>query len=314
MRTRDLGTTGLRVSELALGTWGLSGEGYGKVEESEQDAVIDRALAVGITLFDTADTYADGEMEKRLGRRLPKGPEVSVVTKVGTSSQGTLIKKDFSPQNLRISTERSLERLGRDRIDVLLLHNPAPRTLSRGEAVATMKEMVELGLAHTWGVSSGSAECATEAVSAGAPVIELAYNVFHWRQLIAILDQVREKKIGILARSVLAYGLLCGNWPTNKEFPPDDHRSERWSSDELKRRIVQLNALRPSVYGGIQSLRSVALRFVLSNPLVSSAVLGPRKGAQLDQLVRDAGKERRLFPEGGLESLENRVRGIGIQP
>jgi aryl-alcohol dehydrogenase-like predicted oxidoreductase len=314
MRTRDLGTTGLRVSELALGTWGLSGEGYGTVEESEQDSVIDRALAVGITLFDTADTYAGGEMEKRLGRRLPRGTEVTVVTKVGTSSQGSLVKKDFSPENLRISTERSLERLDRERIDVLLLHNPSPKTLSRGEAVATMKEMVELGLAHTWGVSVGSSECATEAVTAGAPVIELAYNVFHWRQLLAIADPVREKKIGILARSVLAYGLLCGAWPTNKEFPSEDHRSERWTTDELKRRIVQLNSLRPSVYGSVQSLRSVAVRYVLSNPLVSSAVLGPRKGAQLDQLVRDAGRERRYLPEGGLESLENRVRGIGVQP
>jgi aryl-alcohol dehydrogenase-like predicted oxidoreductase len=314
MRTRDLGTTGLRVSELALGTWGLSGEGYGTVEESEQDAVIDRALAVGITLFDTADTYAGGEMEKRLGRRLPKGTEVSVVTKVGTSSEGTLLKKDFSAQNLRISTERSLERLGRDRIDVLLLHNPSPKTLSRGEAVATMKELVELGLAHTWGVSAGSPECSTAAASAGAPVIELAYNAFHWRELSVIADSVREKKIGILARSVLAYGLLCGAWPTNKEFPSEDHRSERWTADELKRRIVQLNALRPSVYGNVQSLRSVAVRYVLANPLVSSAVIGPRKGGQLDQLVRDAGKERRYFPEGGLESLENRVRGIGIQP
>jgi aryl-alcohol dehydrogenase-like predicted oxidoreductase len=313
MRTRDLGTTGLRVSELALGTWGLSGEGYGKVEESEQDSVIERALAFGITLFDTADTYAGGEMEKRLGRLLPKDASVTVATKIGTSSQGALLKKDFSPENLRISTERSLERLGRERIDVLLLHNPSPKTVSRGEAVVTVKELVELGLAHTWGVSAGSSDCAKAAVTAGAPVIELAYNAFHWRQLRAIADDVKEKKIGILAHSVLAYGLLCGNWPTNKEFPSYDHRSERWTADELKRRIVQLNSLRPSVYGSVQSLRSVAVRYVLSSPLVSSAVLGPRKGVQLDQLVRDAGKERRYLPEGGLESLENRVRGIGIQ-
>jgi aryl-alcohol dehydrogenase-like predicted oxidoreductase len=314
MRTRDLGKTVLRVSELALGTWGLSGEGYGKVEESEQDAVIDRALALGITLFDTADTYAGGAMETRLGKRLPKGGEVTVVTKVGTSSTGTLSKKDFSPGNLKLSTERSLERLGRDRIDVLLLHNPSPKTLSRGEAVGTMKEMVELGLAHTWGVSAGTPESATEAVRAGAPVIELVYNAFHTRQLSAIIDDVKEKKLGILARSILAYGLLCGGWPTNKEFSSEDHRAERWTQEELKRRIVQLNALRPSVYGNIQSLRTVAVRYVLANAHVSSAVLGPRKTAQLDQLVRDAGKDRRFFPEGGIESLENRVRGIGVQP
>jgi aryl-alcohol dehydrogenase-like predicted oxidoreductase len=314
MRTRDLGSTGLKVSELALGTWGLSGEGYGKVEESEQDAVIERALALGVTLFDTADTYANGAMEKRLGQRLPKGPEVTVVTKIGTSTTGALQKKDFSPENLKISTERSLERLGRDRVDVLLLHNPSPKTVSRGEATKALAEMVELGLAHTWGVSAGNTEAAQAAVKAEAPVIELAYNAFHWRELLTIADAVKEKKIGILAHSILAYGLLCGGWPTNKEFPSEDHRSERWTNEELKRRIVQLNALRPSVYGSIQTLRTVAVRYVLANPLVSSAIIGPRKSAQLDQLVRDAGKERRYFPEGGLESLENRVRGIGVQP
>lgn len=314
MRTRDLGKTGLRVSELALGTWGLSGEGYGKVEESEQDAVIDRAVGLGITLFDTADTYADGAMETRLGKRLPKGTEVTVVTKVGTSSSGTLKKKDFSPEHLKLAAERSLERLGRDRIDVLLLHNPSPKTILRGDAVGAMKEMVDVGLAHTWGVSAGTAESATAAVVIGAPVIQLAYNAFHTRQLSVILEDVKEKKIGILARSILAYGLLCGGWPTTKEFPTDDHRSERWTPEELKRRIVQLNSLRPSVYGNIQSLRTVAVRYVLANPHVSSAVIGPRKSTQLDQLVRDAGKDRRFFPEGGLESLENRVRGIGVQP
>ena len=72
MRKRPLGSTGISVSELGLGTWGLSGDGYTAVPEVEQDAVIDRALALGVTLFETADSYGKGAMEKKLGERLSK--------------------------------------------------------------------------------------------------------------------------------------------------------------------------------------------------------------------------------------------------
>jgi aryl-alcohol dehydrogenase-like predicted oxidoreductase len=310
MRKRKLGATGLEVSELSLGTWGLSGEGYGPVEESEQDAVIDRALALGVTLFETADSYAGGEMERRLGKRLPPSG-VLVATKIGTDLGSKPPRKLFLPEYLKGAAERSRERLGREKLDILLLHNPSPETLARGEATAAAAELVSTGVARTWGVSVGSPEAATEAVSKGAPVIELAHNALHRRDLEPIAQDVKEKKIGILARSVLAYGLLCGAWPSSKSFDAVDHRAERWSQDELKRRIVQLNALRPTAIGSIGSLRAVALRYVLSDVSVSSAVLGPRKTTQLDQLLRDAGKPPYL-PEGGRDALENRLRVVGV--
>ncbi len=313
MRQRDLGNTGLKVSELSLGTWGLSGDGYGTVAESDQDAVIERALATGITLFETADSYAEGKMEARLGQRLPK-EGVLVATKLGTEGEGGSRRKDFGAEHLKASAERSRERLAREAIDIVLLHNPSPRTVARGEATGALAELVSSGVARAWGVSAGSVEVAAAAVTAGAPVIEVPYNAYHPRVLDRIAADVTEKKVGILGHSVLAYGLLCGAWPMTKEFPPADHRSERWTTDELKRRIMQLNAMRPSVTGSASSLRAVALRYVLSNKLVSSAVLGPRKVAQLDQLVRDAGKERRYLPEGGREALENRLRNLGVRP
>ena len=314
MRKRPLGSTGLDVSELSLGTWGLSGEGYGPVPESEQDAVIERALALGVTLFETSDSYAHGGMESRLGRLLPKTDDVVVATKIGTFFEPKLSRKRFDAAFLKEAATKSRDRLGRERIDVVLLHNPSTQALTKGEATAAAAELVSAGIARTWGVSAGNADIAAEAVNAGAPVIELAYNVFHIRDLTRITRDVEEKKIGILARSVLAYGLLAGAWPSSKEFASDDHRAERWTTDELRRRVMQLNALRPSVVAPIASLRAVALRYALSNSLVSSVVMGPRKSVQLDQLVRDAGKEKRYFADGGRESLEARVRSIGAKP
>jgi aryl-alcohol dehydrogenase-like predicted oxidoreductase len=314
MRKRTLGATGLEVSELALGTWGLSGEGYGAVEEAEQDAVIDRAIALGVTLFETSDSYAGGEMERRIGFRARIGrtpPPILVATKIGTDTNASPARKRFDAVWLKEAAERSRERLKRERIDILLLHNPSVATLARGELKDTLASICESGLARTWGVSVGTAEVASEAVSIGAPVIELPYNTFHRREMVRIAADVKEKNIGILGRSVLSYGLLCGEWPTGHTFAYGDHRKERWTQAELKRRIVQLNALRPSVLQEVTSLRAVALRYVLSDALVSSVVLGPRKAAQLDQLLRDAGKEPYL-PEGGRAALENRLRAVGV--
>ena len=123
---------------------------------------------------------------------------------------------------------------------------------------------------------------------------------------------LQTKKTGILARSVLAHGLLSGQWPTTKQFPRGDHRRDRWTPDELKKRIGQLNAVRPAVGGTISSVRAAALRFVLANPAVSSTVLGPRNAIQLDQLVREAGTEPYFAPEA-LAALELRLSNVGIQ-
>lgn len=313
MRKRPLGATGLEVSEMSLGTWGLSGDGYGPVDEKEQDAVIERAVALGITLFETADSYAGGEMERRLGRLLPKGDGVRVATKIGTDTAKSPPRKRFDPTSLKAAAERSRERLGREAIDILLLHNPSTEAIKRGEATQALTELCAAGVAKTWGISVGAADGAAEAVAAGAPVIELVHNAFHTRELLRIAADVKEKNIGILARSVLAYGLLCGGWPTNKTFDAGDHRAERWGDDELRKRVIQLNALRPSVLGDFTSMRCVALRYVLAEPLVSSAVLGPRKAVQLDQLVRDAGKDDKYFPGGLRDAIEVRVRVAGVK-
>jgi aryl-alcohol dehydrogenase-like predicted oxidoreductase len=113
---------------------------------------------------------------------------------------------------------------------------------------------------------------------------------------------------------VLAHGLLCGQWPTTKEFAPGDHRRDRWTNDELKKRISQLAALRPSVTGVVTSMRAAALRYALSEEAVSSVVLGPKSTLQLDQLVRDAGKEPPYLAEDARGSLVRRLENVGIRP
>jgi aryl-alcohol dehydrogenase-like predicted oxidoreductase len=308
MKTRPF-TGQSTVSQLSLGTWGLSGDGYGPVSEAVQDEVIHRARAYGITLYETADVYGRGAMEQRLGKIFGADPSVTIVTKIGTDLSAMPQRKRFDAAYLREACARSSERLARPKIDVLLLHNPAEQTLAQDEVSGVLGDLKQEGKIGVWGVSAGSAAVARAGLERGAEVLELAYNCF----AVSDLDSLglTPGKVAVLARSVLAYGLLCGQWSETKIFSSGDHRAERWTQEQLRGRLKQLSALSSVVAGEVASLRAAALRFVLSNPLVSSAVIGPRNRIQLDQLVREAGQGPEYLPAGSLTRLQDQLARVG---
>ncbi|HVU04633.1 MAG TPA: aldo/keto reductase [Polyangiaceae bacterium] len=311
MRSRPLGKTGLTVSELAIGTWGLSGDAYGPVAESERDKVIDRALSLGITLFETADVYGDGAMERCLGERLRETPAL-VVTKIGTNRHASPPRKQFDRAYLEEAFEKSRERLGKDVLDVVLLHNPAASTVTTGEATGALASLKAAGKLRAWGVSVGSVEVARAALAQGAEVLSLAHNVLFSTDLAELADEIHAANVGLLAHSVLAHGLLTGYWSLHKEFPPGDHRADRWTPDELRRRLGQQGPIRSIVGGEILTQRAASLRYVLANGLVSSVLLGAKSVVQLDQLVREAGRPPYLTKQH-LESLEFRLKALGVK-
>jgi aryl-alcohol dehydrogenase-like predicted oxidoreductase len=297
------------VSELSLGTWGLSGDGYGPVSEAVQDEVLQRARAYGITLYETADVYGRGAMERRLGKLFGADPAVTIVTKVGTDLEGMPKRKRFDAAYLRAACERSAERLARSKVDVLLLHNPAEQTLAADETVGVLGELKNEGKIGTWGVSAGSAPVARAALARGVEVLELAYNAFATADLDSLA--LTPGKVAVLARSVLAHGLLCGQWSETKIFAAGDHRGERWTVEQLRGRLTQLSALSSVVGGDVATPRAVALRFVLQNPVVSSAVIGPRNRVQLDQLVREAGQGPEYLTSSSLQRLRDQLARVG---
>jgi aryl-alcohol dehydrogenase-like predicted oxidoreductase len=313
MRTRGLGKTAMRVSEMALGTWGLSGDGYGPVEEPEQERVLQRALEMGITLIDTADAYGAGRMEKLIGRTIAGRDDVVIVSKGGTDRSTLPPKKRFDAPYLREAVERSLKRLSRDRIDVYLLHNPTENVVSAEGATQALLDLRKEGKIGHWGVSVGDVAVGRAALRAGAEVIEIAYSLMHASELHQLSGEIMVAGAGVLARSTLAYGLLAGTWSKEREFPAGDHRSERWTKPEFERRIEQLGSIRFLVRGEVRTLSAAAVRFVLSNTLVSSAVLGPRSVEQLEDIVREVGMGPIYLRDADLSYLPRILETTGLE-
>lgn len=312
MRKRPLGKTGLVASEMSLGTFGLSGDAYGIVTEQEAEAVVSRAVDIGITSFETSDAYGAGKVEAILGRVLGKRDDVVVVTKLGLDRTTDPPKRRLDAEYLEKAIARSAKRLQRDAVDVVLLHHPRHESLYTPELPGVMKGFKAKGLIRAWGVAAGDLDVAQSAINIGAEVIEMAYNLVHSLDVHRIAGDLMIERCGLLARSVLGYGLLAGEWPKDKTFPENDHRRDRWTGDDLERRLGQLDALRFLVHGDVHTLRAAAVRFVLANHLVTSAVLGPRTITQLEQLVRETGGGPRYLPDEDLRELPRVLERVGV--
>jgi aryl-alcohol dehydrogenase-like predicted oxidoreductase len=299
---------------MALGTWGLSGDAYGPVDEREQERVVTRALEMGVSLVDTADAYGAGRMERLLGQALRERGDVVVVTKGGTDRATSPARKRFDGPYLRQRVEASLRRLMRERVDVYLLHNPSVAAIEAGEAIETLLDLKRQGKIGHWGVSAGDVASGRAALRRGAEVIELPYNLVHATDLHRLAGEIMVSGAGVLARSTLSYGLLAGAWDHGKQFPEGDHRAERWTTAEVERRIEQLASIRFLVHGDVPTMRAAAVRFVLANNIVSCAVLGPRNVEQLEDIVREVGMGPIYLSDEDLMRVPRVLQAVGIEP
>jgi aryl-alcohol dehydrogenase-like predicted oxidoreductase len=234
------------------------------------------------------------------------------VTKGGVDRTTDPTRKTFDPAFLRSAVERSCKRLGVEALPLFLLHHPTPDAIYAGEAIETAQALKTEGKIQHWGVAAGDEDVARAAIDKGAEVIELAYNLTHPIDLHRISGDVMVAGCGILARSVLGYGLLAGMWDKERSFEENDHRNDRWTRMELELRVGQLDAIRFLVKGEVHTMRGAAVRFVLANHIVSSAVLGARTVEQLEQLVRETGGGPRYLPDDDLRQLPRALDKVGI--
>lgn len=313
MRKRSLGATGILVGEIGLGTWGISGEGYGKVDEAIARATLDAALEEGCTLIETCDAYAEGNVERWIGDVVRSRGRDSVVisTRIGIDRSATPPIKRFTPKYLRAACEASLRRLAVASVDCLVLHNPTIGTLTLGEAWDALKALKSEGKARAIGVSVSTLSQGSAALDLEPDVMVIPYNLYFPTVLHGLAGRLGGGKVGVIARSPLAYGLLGDGWSASRRFDDDDHRAYRWGPADLAARLRQREELRSIVRGEVTTLRAAALRYCLSNGLVSCVVPGARTPEQARENAHAADALPYLHPDD-LASMGKLLSSIGI--
>jgi len=285
--TRPLGNTGIEVSEVALGTWGIGANAYGPITTAQFEDTVRAAWDAGITTFDVASSWGGGIAEKRLGLALGNDLEKAVlVVRAGQVAMEGRLQGQFDGGSLIRQVESSLTRLGRENIDVLLLHNPPAKVIGSDFFWKGTSHLKSSGLVKTWGMAVGSAEDARLAIEHGASVLCLTHNLLYRSDLEALQALIDQHQTGIFTRSPLLYGVLTGRFNAETVFPENDHRHRRWYRDAWQRRIEEVETLRPLVTEGIPDMTTLALRFVLATSQVSAMFVGARSAEQVKSAVQ----------------------------
>ena len=222
---RRLGTQGLEISALGLGCMGMS-QSYGVPDEGESLATLQRALELGVTLFDTAEAYGPFTNEELLGRALQgRRDRVVLATKFGFRLEGgQLAGTDSRPSHIREVVEASLRRLRTDRIDLLYQHRVDP-AVPIEDVVGAMADLVRQGKVRFLGLSEAG-EATIRRAHAVHPISALQSEYSLWERNLErdILPVLRELGIGLVAFSPLGRGFLTGGARRAEEYPEGDYR------------------------------------------------------------------------------------------
>ena len=289
MNYRALGGTGLRVSEIGFGAWGIGGRtsgttSYGDTDDRTSLAALARALDCGITFFDTSAAYGDGHSEALIGQAfVGRRDKVVIATKAGYDSWDR--PPDFSADAIVASAEKSLARLRSDYVDVLQLHNPPAEALGDERLREALARLKAAGKIRAWGVSAKSPAEAIQALTRFAvPVIQVNFNMMDVRAIDSgLMAEVARHGAGVIGRTPLCFGFLSGTIRRDTVFPAGDHRLG-WSRAQLDNWIDGADELLAAV--GAQPGREgahAALRFCLAQPALSTTIPGILTAAEAEE-------------------------------
>jgi aryl-alcohol dehydrogenase-like predicted oxidoreductase len=306
METRRLGKTGFEVSAIGFGGWAI-GADWGTVDDETSMAALHAAVDAGVRFIDTADAYGDGRSERLIARlRRERSERIVVATKVGRRAPSQVLAA-YTPENLRAWVERSRENLESETLDLVQLHCPPTDVFYHPEVFAVLDELVSAGRIAHYGVSVERVEEGLKALDyPGVSTVQVIYNIFRQRPAERFLPAARAADVGVIVRVPLASGLLTGKLTRETTFAPDDHRNynrrgeafdvgETFAGVDYATGLAAVEELRGLVPAG-EDLVSLALRFCLSDPAVSTVI----PGAKTPEQARDnaaAGERGPLEPE-----------------
>jgi aryl-alcohol dehydrogenase-like predicted oxidoreductase len=300
VRYRELGRSGLSVSEIGYGAWGIGESSWVGATEDESVRALHRAIDLGVNLIDTARGY--GESERIVGRvvRERTGDEVYVATKVPPKNRSWPAPDGLDPAvafpgaHIRDSLETSLRTSGLDHFDVLQFHVWSDEWVGRGDWLETIAELKQEGKIRLFGVSINDhqPDNALALVRSGlVDTVQVIYNIFDQAPHTALLPACQEHGVGVIVRVALDEGGLTGRISADTTFPEGDFRGWYFRDDrpaQVERRVAAIVA---DLGIAPDEIAETALRFVLSAPAVSTVIPGMRtvRNVERNTAVSDGG-------------------------
>ncbi len=279
MKYRKLGKTGLEVSEIGFGAWGIGGDSYGNVSDEESKKALRVALGIGVNFIDTSNLYGQGHSEELIGEVLLGARSKTIVASKGGTlpHQGFFMPQDFSKKHLTNALENSLKRLKTDYIDLYQLHSPAIEELTKNNDLIreTLEKFKVEGKIRAYGVSVKSPQDAMTVINElGYECVQVNYNMIDQRaREIGLFDLAHKLNIGIIVRTPFVFGFLTGKMTGDEDFSSNDHR-RNWPKPQLERWANAPKLFDGLIDGKKRTMAQLALKFCLSNSAVSTVIPG----------------------------------------
>ena len=326
MEYRPFGQTGLQVSAIGFGCWEIGGT-YGQIDEGQFQQAVRRAIDSGINCFDTAEAYGMGVSEQALARALgTRRRDVTVVTKFGVGYDEMPNRRDGTRQRVMASIEKSLERLQTDYVDVYLVHWPDSNT-PFDETMRALDDVVRQGKARYIGVSNFRlAQLEACMRLRRIDVVQYGWHMFDRRMQTEIFPYCAAQQIGVMAYGSLAYGILTGTFHADMQFDENDWRSRQgnlgslnlfrslFGPDEFPRNLRAVEGLKTLAAEYRKTLPQFALRWTTSNPVVSTALVGFRQPAEVEENLGALGWTISTADMAAIDAIFARHSAVTVPP
>jgi aryl-alcohol dehydrogenase-like predicted oxidoreductase len=309
MNYRTLGRTGLQVSEIGFGTWGIGKSAWMGADDQVSIQALQAARDLGVNFFDTALLYGGGHSERLLAQALGKSNDVIIASKIPIKTRLSASRRfgDVFPRSYSLAClDKTLANLGRERVDLYQFHAWSEHWASDPDFQRTVEDLRKSGKARFIGISVNphQADSVLPALATGLiDVVQVIYNIFDQSPEDHLLPYCRHQQIGVIARVPFDEGALTGSVTPTTIFPPGDFRN--WYFEGSRKQEVWNRVQRIAMDAAIPitDLPDLALRFCLSHPAVSVVIPGMRTVDHVRSNV--AIVQRGLLSEALLARLKN---------
>lgn len=300
MKYRQLGKTGLQVSEIGYGAWGIGQSEWMGADDEVSLKSLKAAREAGINFFDTALAYGMGHSEQLLSRAFGASSEVIIASKVPPKNfiwpaqPGVPVRDVFPKEYVFSSLDRTLKNLGRETVDLYQFHVWNDEWANDEEWLSTVREIRSSGKTRFIGISINDHQPANSLKGLATGLIDavqVIYNIFDQSPEDELFPYCQKHKIGVLARVPFDEGSLTGKIRPDTNFPEGDFRHQYFGGDRKQQVWDRVQRLTKDAAIPVEQLPQFALRFCLSQPAVSTVIPGMRTPAHVgsNAAASDAG-------------------------